>query len=59
MSIGSKNDFGFEESMQETFGSLCTIHTFDHTVAVPKPPSYVTYHSIGIGARQSKRCQGS
>eukprot|EP00045_Choanoeca_perplexa_P014800 m.176446 g.176446 ORF g.176446 m.176446 type:complete len:371 (-) comp16799_c0_seq1:81-1193(-) len=48
MSIGSNNDFGFEESMHAAFGSLCDIHTFDHTVENPNPPNYVTYHDVGI-----------
>jgi hypothetical protein len=48
MSLGSNNQFDFEESMRATFGPLCTIHTFDPTVAHPHPPPYVTYHDLGI-----------
>jgi len=53
MSIGSNNDFGYEESMQATFGSLCHIHTFDHTVAKPHPPDFVTYHDVGIAQKRA------
>lgn len=53
MSIGSNNDFGYEESMQATFGSRCHIHTFDHTVAKPHPPAYVTYHDVGIAQERA------
>ena len=48
MSLGSNNKFDFEESIHATFGSLCRIHTFDHTVAEPRPPPFVTYHNLGL-----------
>ena len=55
MSIGSNNQFDFEESVHETFGSLCHIHTFDHTVANPHPPPYVNYHSLGIAPTHGEK----
>jgi hypothetical protein len=48
MSLGSNNQFDFEESMHATFGSLCRMHTFDHTVANPRPPPFITYHNLGL-----------
>lgn len=47
-SIGSDNIFDFEESMHERLPS-CEIHTFDHTVPHPTPPSFVTFHRLGLG----------
>jgi hypothetical protein len=55
MSIGSNNDFSFEESMHATFGSLCTIHTYDHTVADPHPPVYVHYHDLGLAQHRTQK----
>ena len=55
MSIGSNNDFSFEESMHATFDSLCTIHTFDHTVKDPTPPEYVHYHALGLGQHRVEK----
>ena len=52
LSIGSNNDFSFEADIHQALKGRCQIHTFDHTVAVPTPPTYVTYHSLGV-ARQS------
>jgi len=45
-SVGSNNDFSFEEAMHP-YG--CSIYTFDHTVASPNPPPYVTFYKYGIG----------
>jgi hypothetical protein len=44
-SVGSNNDFSFEEAMA-VYG--CRMHTFDHTVARPMPPAFVTFHSVGL-----------
>jgi hypothetical protein len=51
-SIGSKNQFKFEESIAEN--TPCEIHTFDCTVQNPTriPPKYrdrITFHSICLG----------
>ena len=47
-SIGSNNDFSFEEAIMP----FCPIiHTFDHTVAKPTPPPGVIFHSVGVGRR--------
>jgi hypothetical protein len=40
--------FDFEESIHSYFGESCKIFTFDHTVAKPQPPAFVTYHSYGL-----------
>jgi len=50
ISIGSKNQFDFEESILE-LNPHCEIHTFDHTVEDPsnKPPA-VHFHPYGLGA---------
>uniref|UniRef100_A0A7S1T979 Methyltransferase domain-containing protein n=1 Tax=Compsopogon caeruleus TaxID=31354 RepID=A0A7S1T979_9RHOD len=53
-SIGSNNHFEFEISVHEALPN-CEIHTFDHTVAAPKPPSFVHFHSIGLGATDSDK----
>jgi len=44
-SIGSKNQFGFENSLAP-FG--CTVHTFDHTVTNPTPPAHVSFYKYGL-----------
>ena len=44
-SVGSRNQFGFENSLSP-FG--CTVHTFDHTVEHPNPPAHVTFHRFGL-----------
>jgi hypothetical protein len=53
-SIGSNNQFEFEESVHEAFPSSCTIHTFDCTVALPTPPQEVPlqFHKVCLGARK-------
>jgi hypothetical protein len=53
-SIGSMNDFTFEESLA---AFQCEIHTFDHTVEVPRPPPEIHFHSIGISAFENKSGQ--
>eukprot|EP00730_Choanoeca_flexa_P001949 TRINITY_DN10852_c0_g3_i2.p1 TRINITY_DN10852_c0_g3~~TRINITY_DN10852_c0_g3_i2.p1 ORF type:complete len:336 (+),score=59.33 TRINITY_DN10852_c0_g3_i2:79-1086(+) len=57
MSIGSNDEFGFEQGVHCMFGSRCRISTFDHTVKKPHPPSYVNYHSIGISAEPNGNVQ--
>lgn len=53
-SIGSNNQFEFEESVHEAFPSACAIHTFDCTVAVPTPPEQVPlhFHKVCLGAKK-------
>jgi len=53
-SVGSNNQFEFEESVRAGFPSSCAIHTFDCTVAVPTPPKDVplTFHKVCLGARK-------
>eukprot|EP00937_MAST-01D_sp_MAST-1D-sp2_P005318 g5318.t1 len=49
-SVGSANEFSFEESIYRDIGSHCEIHTFDPSVGdnpSNKPP-YVHYHNWGI-----------
>ena len=46
-SIGSNNEFSFEEHMHALFPH-CEIHTLDHTVAAPSNPPFVNYHSWGL-----------
>jgi len=47
-SIGSQNDFRFEDAMKP-YG--CTINTFDHTTLDANPPAHVTFHQIGISSK--------
>mmetsp|Transcript_20630 Transcript_20630/g.50525 ORF Transcript_20630/g.50525 Transcript_20630/m.50525 type:complete len:307 (+) Transcript_20630:194-1114(+) len=49
-SIGSNNDFSFEEAIHSELPG-CEIHTFDHTVVDPSIPPYVNYHFLGVGPR--------
>jgi hypothetical protein len=52
-SIGSRNDYGFEEMIHRV-NPRCEIHTFD----MGKPahtPSYVTYHQVGLGSASQAR----
>ena len=52
LSIGSNNDFSFEDAMHK-LNPRCKIHTFDHTVLTPKAPAYVNFHSVGLGSQSS------
>jgi hypothetical protein len=52
LSIGSNNDYGFETAMHD-LNPRCTIHTFDHTVTPTGTPSYVNFHSYGLGSQSS------
>ena len=52
VSIGSNNDWSFEEAVHQ-LNPRCKIFTFDHTVEGVGCPSYVTFHKIGIGDRDS------
>ena len=56
-SIGSNNQYEFEQAVHQTFPSTCKIHTFDCTVARPTPPPFVQYHSICLGSTP-ERIQG-
>ena len=51
-SVGSANEFSFEESIYRDIGSHCEIHTFDPSEGdnpSNKPP-YVHYHNWGISS---------
>ena len=52
VSIGSNNDFGFEQAIHE-LNPLCRIAVFDHTVANPAPPPFVQYYSFGLGSQDN------
>lgn len=47
-SVGSNNQFDFEDAMHP-YG--CSMHTFDHTNSGSAAPKYLTYHRIGLGPR--------
>lgn len=47
LSIGSNNDFSFEEGIHE-LNPDCEIHTFDHTVVSANVPPFVKYHELGL-----------
>lgn len=47
-SIGSNNDFSFEESIVNELPE-CEVHTFDHTITPKAVPSGVNFHAWGIG----------
>jgi hypothetical protein len=51
-SIGSNNDFRFEDAILRDTSTNCEIHVFDHTVKKPtnKPPD-VHFHLWGLGVR--------
>ena len=50
-SIGSNNNFMFEEAVLEEISPDCEIHTFDHTVgpAPSKKPTKVLFHPWALG----------
>ena len=50
-SVGSNNDFRFEEAILKDISSSCEVHVFDHTVTDPKnvPPG-VNFHPWGLAA---------
>jgi len=53
LSIGSLNDYGFEETMHK-LNPRCKIHTFDHTVTPDgRKPPYVNFHKFGLGSQSS------
>ena len=59
-SIGSNNDFSFEESVLREVSQECEIHTFDPTVGTNpsnKPPS-VHFHPWGIGSKTERNKNG-
>lgn len=49
LSIGSYNDFGFENAIVNNYG--CNVSTFDHTVSNPTPPSQVSFYPFGIATK--------
>ena len=55
-SIGSNNDFSFEEAIHEAISERCEIHTFDMTIGEhpSKKPSYVHFHPWGLAAQDDE-----
>ena len=49
-SIGSYNDYGFEEAILKDITKDCEVHVFDHTVEDPSPPPNVYFHPWGLAA---------
>ena len=49
-SVGSFDDFSFEEAIMRDVSSACEIHVFDHTVSNPRnKPCGVHFHPWGLG----------
>jgi len=48
-SVGSKNEFSFEQAVRDVFGARAEIHTFDPGEPAGVP-AYVTYHRYAVGA---------
>ena len=49
-SVGSSDDFSFEEAIMQDVSSACEIHVFDHTVPNPRnKPCGVHFHPWGLG----------
>ena len=49
-SVGSFDDFSFEEAMMRDVSSAREIHAFDHTVSNPRnKPCGVHFHPLGLG----------
>ena len=46
VSIGSNNEFSFEEAMMRQF--RLNVHVYDGTVTSPRVPMNVTYHNINV-----------
>ena len=53
-SIGSNNNFLFEESIHAMSSGRCEIHTFDPGSKISKKPTYVNYHQWGISSTTSE-----
>mmetsp|Transcript_15393 Transcript_15393/g.23972 ORF Transcript_15393/g.23972 Transcript_15393/m.23972 type:complete len:321 (+) Transcript_15393:218-1180(+) len=50
VSIGSNNDWSFEDAMHD-LNPRCEIHTFDHTLKSPLgKPDFVKYYPLGLGS---------
>lgn len=47
VSIGSNDEFSFEEAMMRQFRRL-NVHVYDGTVASPRVPTNVTYHNMNV-----------
>ena len=50
-SVGSNNDFRFEEEVLKLISDSCEIHTFDPSVKIPRPPKSVHFHPWGISSK--------
>ena len=57
LSIGSNNEFSFEQAVVEKYG--CDVHTFDHTVNSPNAPNGVTFHPYGLGTADEAQAPDS
>lgn len=47
ISVGSNNDFSFEIAAHQQYPQ-CRIDTYDPTVRIPRPPSFVTFHKATV-----------
>eukprot|EP00123_Amoebidium_parasiticum_P022222 comp8254_c0_seq1/m.3679 comp8254_c0_seq1/g.3679 ORF comp8254_c0_seq1/g.3679 comp8254_c0_seq1/m.3679 type:complete len:363 (-) comp8254_c0_seq1:438-1526(-) len=56
-SLGSNNDFSFEEAMHEYFAGQVELHTFDFGTPVGKP-DFVNYHQYFISAEDKNNTGG-
>lgn len=51
-SVGSRNDFRFEEAILRNVSSACEVHVFDHTVTNPTNiPQGMEFHPWGLAAQ--------
>eukprot|EP00051_Salpingoeca_urceolata_P024565 m.433395 g.433395 ORF g.433395 m.433395 type:complete len:335 (+) comp20248_c3_seq3:121-1125(+) len=53
-SVGSSNEYSFEEAVLKEISPKCEIHTFDPTVKHPTPPPGVKYHNWGINSKDGQ-----
>ena len=51
-SVGSDNDFSFEESVREEISPACEVHTFDPSIgaAPSNQPQWVAFHPWGVSS---------
>ena len=59
-SIGSQDDFRWEQAVLSSVSSTCEIHVFDHTVPHPvNKPSQVHYHPWGLASSKRNESEGN